>query len=172
MPLLRKITKAKWYDAPWLPAGDVPADALVDLRTQKNELSVWRVERDEANLNAVIAALASNKTDRVANLDYVLLEDEVVAALGIQCVKTDGDSPHTDANARWHCDLIELTATKVVRLAEEMKRREAEHKRLLPNMVKSILVSALQAGELQRTEVTPKLLTALEDSSPTVPEST
>ena len=162
MPLLRKITKAKWLDLPWLRAGDVPADALVDLRTQKNELSVWRVDPDEANLNAVIAALASNGTDRIANLDYVLLEDEVVAGLGIQCVKTDGDSPHLDANVRWHCDLVELTATNVVRLAEEMKRREAEHKRLFPGRVKTILVSALQAGELQRAAVTPKLLAALE----------
>ena len=163
MPLLRKITKPKWYDTPWLPAGDVPADALVDLRTQRNELSVWHVEPDETNLNAVIAALASNQTTRVANLDYVLLADEAVAALGIQCVKTDGDSPHRDANTRWHCDLVELTATKVVRLAEEMKRREAEHKRLMPNIVKSILLSALQAGALQRGSVTPELLAELED---------
>jgi hypothetical protein len=164
MALLRKITKPKWYNTPWLPAGDVPADALVDLRTQKNELSVWRVEAGEANLNAVIAALASNGTDRVANLDYVLLEDEAVAALGIQCIKTDGDSPHQDANARWHCDLVELTATKVIRLAEEMKRHESEHKRLFPETVRSILLSALQAGALQRTAVTPKLLAELEAS--------
>ena len=162
MPLLRKITKPKWYDLPWLPAGDVPADALVDLRTQKNELSVWRVEPGEGNLNAVIAALASNKTDRLDNLDYVLIDEEVVTNLGIQYVKTDGDSPHSDANSRWHCDLVELTGAKVLGLAREMKRRQAEHKRVQHTAVRDILKAALQAGALQRASVNEGLLAALE----------
>ena len=162
MPLLRKITKPKWFDKPWLPAGEVPADALVDLRTQNNELSVWRVEPDEVNLHAVIAALASNKTERLANLDYVVLDEEVVAGLGIEWTQTVGDSPHRDANLQWHCDLTELTATKVVGLARAMKRKEAEHKRVQHTAVRDILRAALQDGALQRTAVSPGLLAALE----------
>lgn len=161
MPLLRKITKPKWYDQPWLPAGELPADALVDLRTQKNELSVWRVEPGEGNLNAVIAALASNKTDKLDNLDYVLIDEEVVTNLGIQYVKTDGDSPHSDANSRWHCDLVELTGAKVLGLAREMKLRQAEHKRV-HTAVREILKTALQAGALQRVSMKEGLLAALE----------
>ncbi len=45
MPLfLRKIRKAKWYKingAAWLPAGEFQADALSDLGTKDNTLSVW-----------------------------------------------------------------------------------------------------------------------------------
>jgi hypothetical protein len=100
MALLRKITKAKWLDPDWLPPGELPGDALVDLRTQNNELSVWRIEPDNRNLDDVIAALASNKTGHVDKFDYVLLDDAVVERLGIDCVKRDGDSPHGDANVR------------------------------------------------------------------------
>jgi len=167
MALLRKITKAKWYDTPWLQNGEVPADALVDLRTQNNELSVWRIEPDRANLNAVIAALASNKTDRLANLDYVLLDEEVVIALGIQSVKSDGDSPHRHANSHWHWDLVHLTAAKVLGLAREMKRREAEHKRVQHTAVREILRAALQGGELDRDVVKADLLDQLEGRSST-----
>jgi len=162
MPLLRKITKPRWYDQSWLPAGDVPSDALVDLRTQKNELSVWRVEPGEGNLHAVIAALASNKTAKLDNLDYVLIDEQVVTNLGIQYVKTDGDSPHSDANSRWHCDLVELTGAKVLGLAREMKLRQAEHKRIQHTAVRVILKAALQAGALRRDSVHEGLLTALE----------
>jgi hypothetical protein len=164
MALLRKITKPKWFDTPWLPAGEVPADALVDLRTQQNTLSVWRVDPGEANLSAVIAALASNQTTRVDKFDYVLLDDEVVTGLGIQCVKTEGDSPHLDANSTWHFDLVELTATKVVGLAREMKRVEAEHRRMFPDDVREILRSALDGGALKRAKVKPELLAELDAS--------
>jgi hypothetical protein len=162
MPLLRKITKPKWFDTPWLPPGEVPADALVDLRSQHNVLSVWRVEPDEANLHVVIAAMASDKTERLANFDYVLLDEDVLARLNIQLIQTEGETPHLHANLQWHCDLSELTAMKVVQLAHEVKRKEAEHRRVQHTVVRDILKTALETGELQRTAVTAKLLAELE----------
>lgn len=162
MALLRKITKAKWYDQSWLPQGEVPGDALVDLRTQKNELSVWRIEPGETNLNAVIAALASNKTDRLDNLDYVLVDEDVVGQLGIQSVLSEGDSPHPHANTHWHVDLVELSGSKVLALAHEMKRLQGEHKRVQPKVVREILKAALRGGELRRESLMPELLADLE----------
>lgn len=162
MPLLRKISRPKWISQNWMIAGDVPADALVDLRTTKNELSVWRLEADATNLNTIIAALASNKTASVDKFDYVVISEDALDALPIQCVQTTGDSPHADANAKWHCDLVGLTAAKIVGLANEVKRVEASHQRLLPQAVKEILRSALAAKQLQRSFLTPTLLAELE----------
>src|SRR5262245_1715293 len=121
MPLLRKITKAKWYDDESIPVGEIQADALTDLRTDKNALSVWSVELDESSLAAVIAALASNKTAHVSKVDYVLLDDDVIARLDLRPVKSDGDSPHHEANTRWHLDLTGLTVSKIAGLAREVK---------------------------------------------------
>ncbi len=162
MALLRKITKAKWYDQPWLPQGQIQADALVDLRTQNNELSVWRIEPDESNLNAIVAALASSKTSRIDKLDYVLLDDAALERLDITYVKSQGDSPHTDANVRWHCDLVGLTVAKVVELAREVKRCEPAHKRLPHTAVRAILKSALDGGMLERKVVEEALVSELE----------
>jgi hypothetical protein len=162
MPLLRKISKAKWFSPEWLEEGEVPGDALVDLRTQKNELSVWRVDPVGRNLNAVIAALASNKTDRVDNLDYVLVDEEVLTQLGIRTVQSEGQSPHPQANSNWHVDLVELSGARILNLAHEMKRRQAEHKRVQHKVVREILRAALQGGELQRQSLNVKLLAELE----------
>jgi hypothetical protein len=162
MALLRKITKPKWYDTPWLGPGDVPADALIDLRTQNNELSVWHIEPDATNLDDVIAALAANNTDRVANLDYVLVDEEALAQLGIKTVKSPGASPHAHANSHWHRDLVELSGSRLLALAHEMKRRQAEHKRIQHATVRDILKAALQSGKLERESLKPALIADLE----------
>ena len=160
MPLLRKISKPKWYNTPWMPAGQIQADALVDLRTAKNELSVWRVEADESNLPAVIAALAS-KTSKIDRLDYVLLDEDALNAVDIKFVKSDGDSPHLDANKKWHFDLVELTAAKVIEIAKQVKQREHDHQRLFPARVREILRDALQNDKLERSAIDPELVSEI-----------
>jgi hypothetical protein len=143
-------------------SGEIPADALVDLRTTNDELSVWRLEPDGSNLSALVAALASNKTTRVDKLDYVVLDEEVFIALKIRCVPTQGVSPHVSANQKYHCDLVELTAAKVFALANEVKRAEATHQRLFPKNVKEILQRALEAKALERSVMEPELLAELD----------
>lgn len=59
--LLRSVTKPKWERPGWMAAGEIPADALTDLRADHNELSVWSVDPDNGtNLKMVLAALASS----------------------------------------------------------------------------------------------------------------
>src|SRR5437588_6099649 len=117
--LLRIVTKPKWVPPDWVAAGDVPADALSDLRANNNELSVWRVELDQSNLNAAIVAAASNR-DRLDKLDYVLFDEAILPAIPIKCVRSEGNTPHVSANAEIHSDLIELTVRTIARLAHEM----------------------------------------------------
>jgi hypothetical protein len=57
--LLRTVSNAKWVPPDWMDAGEVPADALSDLKVMDNALSVWQVEADRTNLEMVITALAS-----------------------------------------------------------------------------------------------------------------
>ena len=122
--LLRNVTKPKWEARDWMAAGDVPADALTDLRADHNELSVWRLEPDDlASLSMVLAALASSR-QRLDKLDYTLFDEAILPKISVKCVKSDGSTPHPAANGALHRDLTELTAQKVVRIAVEIMPME------------------------------------------------
>lgn len=160
--LLRKITKPKWYPDPaltWLAQGEVPADALSDLRTDRNELSVWSVDQQRANLDPIITALAA-KLQKVEKVDYALFDDAVLPTIAIVTVKSEGDSPHATANANWHQDLIELTATKVTNLAGQLMT--VDHVRVPRDRVKHLLLEALDTGAIPRDGIDEGLLNELE----------
>jgi len=145
-----------------MAAGDVPADALTDLRADNNALSVWRVEPDDhEGLDMALAALASHR-QKLANLDYALLDEAILPAIPIKCVKSDGGTPHSAANGALHWDLTELTAQKVLRVAEEMM--PLERARMPKKAVKSLLLGALKSGALERARIDKRLLSELEPS--------
>lgn len=147
--ILRKIRKAKWYkhdNIPWLGEDELQADALADLITTDISLSVWYIEDDRSNLNQVVAALAAT-SDHISNLDFALLESRVLSDVGIKIIKTPGLSPDDNANILWHYDLAELSSTKLMRLAE-MIRREAIKQRLSNREVEKLLREGLNSGRL------------------------
>ena len=78
--VLRKIRKSKWWKhpgVPWLAHSDLQADALGDLQTSSNQLSVYHIEDDKSNLEQIVTALAASR-DTIANLDYALLDLQIV----------------------------------------------------------------------------------------------
>lgn len=155
--LLRTITKPKWVAPDWIAAGEVPADALSDLRSSDNKLSVWHVESDQGNLNMVLAAYAANR-ERLDKLDYTLLEEGIVMAMSIDCVKSEAHTPHLSANAA-HRDLVELTVKKVMFLAQEMM--PLPRVRVTEKQVKRLLLEALEHGALDRSQMKSELLSQL-----------
>jgi hypothetical protein len=157
--LLRIVTKPKWVAPEWMAAGEVPADALTDLRSNNNELSVWGVESDTSNLNTALVAAASGRS-RLDKLDYALLDEAILSAIPIKCVGSEGNTPHHTANTTMHRDLIELTAQKVVHLAREMMPLTLV--RVPQKQVKHLLLDALQSGALDRTRIEADLLSELE----------
>jgi hypothetical protein len=164
MPLiLRKIRKSKWYkhaNVGWLPDGEVQADALGDLKTEENALSVWWLDDNKSNLNDLVAALAS-KCDTVANLDYALLDIDILSSLGIKLVETDGDSLHRDANDSWHRDLVELSASKLLALASAIAS-SGETKRIYPNVIIPLIASSVKAGQIDKDKLQAKVRTKIE----------
>jgi hypothetical protein len=128
---LIKVTWGKWQtDEPWLPPGELPANALFDLRFPNNKLSAWRIEDGNTNLDRVITALAVNKgKTSIDNVDYILLEQKTIEELGVKMEKSRGTTPDVSANDEWHFDLIELTVSKIVSLAKCIKELEIFRKR-------------------------------------------
>lgn len=117
--LLVKVHKIVWEKSglpSFLKRGDIPADCLSDLNTEQNELSVWYIENDGANLNRVLTALAAT-CGFVSNLDYLIFDYEIVTALGLTITKTDGETPDSVANRSWHRDLAKLSGENLLKFA-------------------------------------------------------
>jgi hypothetical protein len=145
-----------------MAAEDVPADALTDLRATNNELSVWRVQGDDANLQMVLTAVASSRKG-LDKLDYTLLDEASLPAIPVRVERSEGKTPHVKANTSVHCDLVELTVQKVARLAHEMM--PLTRVRVSEKTVKGLLLDALHTSALDRARLDPKLLAELEPTA-------
>lgn len=156
--ILRKIRKSRWYNSErvlWLPAGEVQADALNDLQTIGNELSVWLIEDNKSNLNQVITALAAN-TEHVSNFDYILFSQQLLSRTDISMKESKGVSPDDHANANWHRDLVELSVGKLADLARQIQR-QGEKARILQKNVVNRIVEGVRSGRIEMTRLKPKV---------------
>lgn len=160
MPLiLRKIRKPKWYKnpgVPWLKGEDLQADALGDLNSKDNKLSVWLIEDNRSNLERVIAALAST-CDSPTNIDIVLLEQNVLDKLSIRWLTTIGDSCDDEINKAFHIDLIQLTATKLFEFAGQIQQNGTKT-RFLEKHVVQMLTKQISTGNISRDKIKQTLL--------------
>ena len=165
MPLVfRKIKKSKWYknDAvPWLASEDLQADALADLATMGNALSVYLLEEDDQeSLERLLTALAMTR-ESVRAIDYALFAGDALSDLGFKIANNDGDTPDAVVNS-WHRHLIELSADKIMSLAIII-RNDATKKRVLEKRVRSMVIEALPTNRIDRSKVkfSPELIAEL-----------
>lgn len=123
--LLHTVRQNRWLRDEaryWLDNGDVPADALSDLRTSQHRLSVWEVLPDHSNLERIVRALAVTK-DKIAATGYVLFDSEWLPAIQIAVSRDQpGTTPDKGAND-WHRDLIDLSGNKLVALTKTILER-------------------------------------------------
>jgi hypothetical protein len=162
--LLRTIRKAKWYkneNVSWLAEGELQADAMADLSTKDNELSVWHIEYDRSNLEQVVAALAAGR-DSIANLDYALFDQQILSAIGIKIKDTKGGSPDEKVNS-WHRDLMELSATKLMELAKAIQTKAAKE-RILPKDIIRFIKQAAESGQIDLAKLKPGVKVKIENS--------
>ena len=150
---LRKIRKAKWYRSPdvaWLPAGELQADAMGDLQTSYNSLSVWKVEEDKSDLEDILTAVASTQ-DHLSHVDYVLISDKALDKLWIKRKYVLGGSHYPDMNNR-HVDLTELTASQLYDLAKSILT-VGEKIRVPEKTVGKLLAAAAKTGVIKMTDL-------------------
>ena len=167
MPLLlRKIRKSKWYNdgrLSWLPKGSLEADALADLKTTGNILSLWQIEDDRSNLNQVVAAIAANSGD-VSNVDCAIFDEKLMSEISIKVEQTRGESCYEEA-VHWHRDLIELSAENVMDLAKTILER-AEIKRFSEKYVLGLISEAVATGNINPQKLQLKVQERLNKMSP------
>lgn len=157
--LLRGIRKSKWYKSPavpWLPQDELQADALGDLSTSSNILSVWLINEDKSNLEEVVAALASNRND-LTNFDYAVVSLEDVLNAGINVKDVGGETADDHANEHWHRNLEELTVSHLVSLARTIQG-SGQIKRVTQKKVALWIRRNIESGQLDSTRIEQRIL--------------
>jgi len=150
--ILRKIRKSKWYKhegIPWLAEDGLQADALGDLQTSDNSLSVWKVKDDKSNLKRIITALAANG-EHISNFDYALFDIQSLLQLNIQTGNLKGNTPDKEANV-WHLDLIQLSAQNLMDLARKIMN--AERERILEKDILRSIQKGVALGQIDITKL-------------------
>jgi hypothetical protein len=154
--VLRKIRKSKWYKhsgVSWLPAAALQADALSDLATKDNTLSIYLV-KDESEAERVVAALAAC-SDYVSVFDYVLLDEIAVHTLMSKLRNNPGKTPDALVNSQHHRDLVELTTDSLLQLASAI--RDGKIQRKSDKDVARLLTDGVKNGNLKTDELKSEL---------------
>ena len=147
MRYLRVVRRARWKPA---VVGDCAgyewqADALDDLRTRRNELSVFQADTDRM-VNDVVTGLAAGR-DNISPVDYALIDGDCISCLGIQRpVRSEGDTPYRPANELHH-DIVKLTAADLMALMKLITVDDVV--RIPPRRVKELLLTAIGNGLLE-----------------------
>jgi hypothetical protein len=166
---LRKIDhKVLWDATPtedeksWLAAGQLRADALQDIATEGNELSVYLVEEEKEELiNRIIGAIAANR-ERVDKVDYIIFDAAILAKLKITVLPTPGATLDSVVND-CHRDLVQLTATTLADLGNSMQR-DGRIRRKQDKEVGRLINSCLKAGYMDEGRLAESIRIKLKDA--------
>lgn len=166
MPLALRFIRLDRWDTEallaqsWVPEGDIVADVLRDVGTTNGTLSVWHIADDKSNLNRVLAAFGATR-DKVANLDYLLIEQGLLQIAGVEMLVTAGTTVDPEANSQWHRELVHLSGHRLVELVHTMLTRGEtcgiEHK-----TIADMMRVALQRGNLDGSKVKKGITKGLE----------
>ena len=158
---LRVIRKGRWErypKIPWLLPGEIKADALRDLQTSENALSIYRAD-DESAANKICLAIAATR-ETFGSLDYAVFDAAELPPIGIEPTRTIGETPDPEVN-RLHYDITTLTVEKVSQLARVVAA--GDHSRIPKKSIEVSLRSALRSDSLDRNGINSRLLRRLEN---------
>ena len=144
---LRSVRQGRWQPPDWLPPdqNEVQADALRDLATDSNVLSVYLVE-SEQDIDRIVIALAATR-DNPQNVDYAVFGDDEFRVAGIEVIESEGATPDRHVN-ELHRDLGKLTARQLSTLASIItkgrirRRTRSQVRRGIQNAIKSGVLDA------------------------------
>jgi hypothetical protein len=164
--LLRKVQHKTDWDphgefSQYLLPGHAPADALRDLATNDNMLSVWQIDEKASNLERVLAAIVS-PNDHLQKLDYLMFDQQHVHTLNLTIEQAEGDTCDSQANASWHFHLTHLSATDLANLANEMFTH-GEIWRQKERVLASLLSKSVRDGFIEEGKLLPKVRAKLTD---------
>ena len=153
---LRQIRRGRWLrypEVPWLSPDGIQADALLDVGTLENKLSIYEVE-GEHDVERVANALAANRK-YATNLDYIVFLDNELVKSNVSIENERGETPDELANSL-HRDLKELTIDDIGSVTKAMFAGELV--RIYEKDIIKRLSIALHSEEIDRDKMKPELL--------------
>ena len=159
MFLVRKISQAKWQS---LVGGGLSADAItVDLRTQQNRLSLWRVNSDSTVADAILAMAAEG--DRITKMDVAWVPEQDVVDAGLTLEDSPGKTPVRDL-VKSHVHLQDLNYARLGQFADHVHSRFVlgHHKRFTKSEVTELLAHAVDEERLALDKLEPPVREAVE----------
>lgn len=158
---MRITRRGRWLngtdDDKWLLSGEIKADALRDLETRGNALSIFRADDESAAVKICLAIAASRGA--FGNVDYTIFDGAELPPIGVEPTQTMGKTPDSEVN-QLHYDLTMLTVEKVCQLARIVAA--GDHNRVSKRDIENSLQSAVQSNSLDRNRINPELLERLE----------
>lgn len=140
---VRKISRAKWPDEE-CDVSVLNADAISDLRTTANTLSVWKIDELDELDNAVLALSASSKSERIETINVVWITEEEIKANGIDIDEDVPGDTVIESLVSSHRDLCNLSYSSIGQISKLIMQEIAHNncKRYTKSQVKNVLVRA------------------------------
>lgn len=151
MQFLRKINIPYWvtHGVKWLPIGHIQGNALNDLRTVSNALSVFEFDGSEIALRRIAAAMTCRE-GHIRNFGYTLLEPDEVSRLGAVPKKRSAETADRFVN-ELHINLEEVSAQRVLAIAELVLR--SKRTELIKSDVKNCVRESRQHRYLLEADI-------------------
>lgn len=157
--LVRRIARAKWPEE-ICEICDLDGDAISDLRTTDNTLSLWYIDDESQLEKAALALAASSKSEKIDSFSVVWMPVEDVAEKGLSIVETDGDTVVSDL-IKSHRDLSDVTYSRIGDTAEIILKELISNKhvrRFTRSEIKKVLIDAYNSQRLAIEKCNPRLI--------------
>lgn len=152
---IRMIQRARYQHVRGAPADQPSCDAVTDLRTTDQSLSVWQMDpaasvaSDDRLLLAVLGAQRPN----LSPLDLVSITEEFLASTGIELRRTPGNVQVASLNER-HFDLVNLTIAQLSALALTIMQASLPIHRVSQPQLRDLIKGEVNSGKIERAWVT------------------
>ena len=171
--LFRKIARAKWPEDK-CDVLELYGDAISDLRTTGNTLSLWRIESEDDLPTAALALSASSKSDKIETISLVWMSEDLLRNKHIPIDEhSPGDTIVADL-VGLHRDLYGITYKSLGDIASILMSElidQKHYKRFSRSEVKKALAKAYIDNRIAEERCLPELLVEIKKAAGNVKNS-
>lgn len=153
---LRAINRENWPEPEDnATAHDLDADALNDLKTQDNTLSVWYAESEADLRSAIVAYLGSmDKWVELEVVEFIAIDTQEIENVGIK-YNQEPNFTYIKGYEEKHRDLAELKYDSIEKLADIVIKSINEGNEYLLDQgeIKELFAEVVQAGKLTSSAI-------------------
>lgn len=153
---LRAINRENWPEPEeHATVYDLDADALNDLKTQENTMSVWCAETEEDLRVAIVAYLASmDKWVELEAVEFIAINSKDVEDVGIKYDRVPNFTYISEYQTK-HRDLIELKYDSIEKLADIVIKSINEGRDYVidKGQIRELFTEVVKAGKLHSDNI-------------------